>query len=475
MVFPHISMDMIPENELVGQYADEGMQKLLLAHHDLVDAGMEEALSPKFSDWAERTRRSLEEVFPHREEQRSYENALHDYSSGRAVRETLISDIANCKGLERYQKETWLAEIPAATPERLREIQEEFLSAWGEILDRKSADWYLSALMRRRNEFLLTMEAWLRFVEAARKASSAMSAGNGIFWDLSESDFTDNDTSELLSWAEEFKRDTNLRNLCAILGRAVCSARSQREVQVSSVSVEKVVDRSLEEELAGVETGDRIEDLLASEKGLLIDPELEILFDIKYAEKRLMCFDKQGYSEVLHDDEKHTVSSDEEAMGPIILCIDTSGSMQGSPEHIAKAVALYIGFAASEQNRRCYLINFSKDIRTCDLAPPGGTRTLLDFIRYSFHGGTDIVPALREAVWRITDSEYSKADVLLVSDFVMPPDALNPVRSDMESARKRGCRFHSLTIGSFPFGPELKKEFDRCWTYNPAVGKVVSD
>ncbi len=464
---------MTPDDGIIGRYAGEGMEQLLLAHPDLVDDGMEDALSPKFSEWEERTRRSMEETFPFREEQRGYENAMHDYSSGRADRETLMSDISNCSGLERYRKEAWLLEIPDAAPERLREIQEEFLAAWGELLDRKSADWYLSALMRRRNEFLLSMEAWLRFIEAARRATRAMGSETGIFWDLSESDFTDSDTSSLLSWAEEFRRDTNLRSLCAMLGRAVCSSRSQREVRVSTTSVERVTDSSLDDELAGVETGDRIEDLLASEKGLLTDPDLELLFDLKYAEKRLMCFDKQGYSEVIHDDDSHTVSSERETMGPIILCIDTSGSMNGTPEHVAKAVALYIAFAARGQNRRCYLINFSTDIRTCDLVPPGGTRTLLDFIRHSFHGGTDIVPALREAVYRITYSEYERADVLLVSDFVMPPDAINPVRSDMDSARRRGCRFHSLTIGSFPFGPDLKKEFDRSWTYNPALGRVT--
>ncbi len=445
----------------------------MLAHPDLADQGLEEALEPRFAEWAEKTRRELDNVFPFLEEQRSYENAMHDYLSDNVQPGTLMSDIGMCGGLERYQREQWTAEIPSATSERLREIQEEFLSAWGAILERKSADWYLSSLETRRTEFILTMETWLRFIEAARRATVSMGSGTGIFWDLSESDFTDSDTSSLLSWAEEFRRDSNLRSLCAMLGRSVCSARSQRETQVASVTHERVVDRTLQEELAGVETGNRIEDLLATEKGLLNNPDLEVLFDLKYAEQRLMCFDKQGYSEVIREDEKRTVSSDEEAMGPIILCIDTSGSMEGTPERIAKAVALYIGFAASEQDRRCYLINFSRDYRTCDLAPPLGTRALLDFIKYSFHGGTDIVPALREAVRKISDSEYSRADVLTVSDFVMPPDALRPLKSDIASARSRGCRFHSLTIGRFPFGPELRKEFDRCWTYDPAGGRFL--
>ncbi len=464
---------MTPDEGLVGEFSRKGREQLLLAHPDLAESGMEEAMAPRFEDWEERTREELDRVFPFREEQRAYENAMHDYLSDSVSPDTLLSDIELCDGLERFQRESWRAEVPSASRGRLREIQEEFLAAWGQILERKTSDWYLSSLETRRTEFILTMETWLRFIEAARRASSAMGSVKGIFWDLSEADFTDSDSSTLLSWAEDFRRDASLRALCAMLGRSVCSARSQREVQASAVVRERTVDRTVEEEFAGVETGNRIEDLLASEKGLLNDPDLEVLFDIKYAERRLMCFDKRGYSEVVHEDEKRTVSSDEEAMGPIILCIDTSGSMEGTPEHVAKAVALYIGFAASGQNRRCYLVNFSRDYRTVDLAPPGGTRALLDFIRYSFHGGTDIVPAMREAVWKVTDAEYSRADVLMVSDFVLPPDALRPVRSDMESARARGCRFHSLTIGRFPFGPDLRKEFDRCWTYDPAAGRVL--
>ena len=458
----------------IAEAARSGREQLLQTHMNLTDAGLDGVLRERFDKWEKETERELENIFPLREEQRAYENAMHDVLSDSVDPDSLSSDIRGCQILDGYLKDQWLTEIPGASQERLREIQEEFLGIWRESLARRTADWYLSAIESRRAQLIISLEQWLRMIEMIIKTSRNAGLDTGILWDLSESEFTETDTDTLLTWAEEFRNDPALRRLCEMLGRSVSASRNDSPEKVVVTSSTKHRDTTVSEELSGVETGNRIEDLLPSEKGLLNDPDLEILFDLKYAEDRLMCFDKQGYSEVTQDSEDIvTVTSDEAYMGPIILCIDTSGSMNGSPERIAKAIALYLSLMASSQKRRCYLINFSTDIRTYDIVPPAGTRPLLTFLRHSFHGGTDIVPALREAVRKIGDEEYSRADVLVVSDFVMPPDALRPMTGDMHLARNRGCRFHSLTIGSFPFGPETAEWFDGCWTYSPVDGRVV--
>jgi uncharacterized protein with von Willebrand factor type A (vWA) domain len=46
-------------------------------------------------------------------------------------------------------------------------------------------------------------------------------------------------------------------------------------------------------------------------------------------------------------------------MGPIILCLDTSGSMRGAREVVAKALALECMRGAHRQQRSCYLYAFS--------------------------------------------------------------------------------------------------------------------
>ncbi len=46
-------------------------------------------------------------------------------------------------------------------------------------------------------------------------------------------------------------------------------------------------------------------------------------------------------------------------LGPIILCLDTSGSMRGARETVAKALALECLRGANRQRRPCYLYAFS--------------------------------------------------------------------------------------------------------------------
>ena len=45
--------------------------------------------------------------------------------------------------------------------------------------------------------------------------------------------------------------------------------------------------------------------------------------------------------------------------GPILLCVDTSGSMRGAREIVAKALALECMRAAREQERGCYVFAFA--------------------------------------------------------------------------------------------------------------------
>lgn len=45
--------------------------------------------------------------------------------------------------------------------------------------------------------------------------------------------------------------------------------------------------------------------------------------------------------------------------GPILLCVDTSGSMRGARETVAKALALECMRAAKEQERDCFVFAFA--------------------------------------------------------------------------------------------------------------------
>ena len=104
------------------------------------------------------------------------------------------------------------------------------------------------------------------------------------------------------------------------------------------------------------------------------------------------------------------------------MCVDTSGSMHGAPERIAKIVTFALSKMAIEEKRACYLVSFSTGIETLDISSFNSSNALSQlvvFLRKSFHGGTDANPALVHAVEMLQENEWKNADILMISDFIM--------------------------------------------------------
>ena len=51
-------------------------------------------------------------------------------------------------------------------------------------------------------------------------------------------------------------------------------------------------------------------------------------------------------------------TGEKQEKGPVIICIDTSGSMNGEPEDIAKSLSLFILLECIKEKRSCYIISF---------------------------------------------------------------------------------------------------------------------
>lgn len=75
------------------------------------------------------------------------------------------------------------------------------------------------------------------------------------------------------------------------------------------------------------------------------------------------------------------------------------------------------------------MISFSTNIKTLELTSLEKSLVdLINFLTHSFHGGADASPAFREAIKKIQTEEFSKADVLIISDFIM-----NRIKRDLEN------------------------------------------
>ena len=148
-------------------------------------------------------------------------------------------------------------------------------------------------------------------------------------------------------------------------------------------------------------------------------------------------------------------------MGPIILAIDTSGSMSGKPIEICKALLTRIIYLARKQKRKCFLITFSVRARYLEISRPGQYSKVEDFFSDRFTGGTDGEEMLSAALKALGKEAFSMADVLIISDFLFPlPKPETSVKIRNEQAR--GTRFYGLCIGKH-IGP-YSKVLDKFWT-----------
>ena len=292
----------------------------------------------------------------------------------------------------------------------------------------------------------------------------------GRLWDLSKGHLSRMNFEHLQRYAHLLERDKSIQELAEILGRMQQAQRKieQEQIQESYIVHRWQIDTASKSDLVGVRESDDINALLPTEVALLADPSLELSFYKKYAEKKLQTFEYQ--SRVLKaEEERRQVSmrkTAEEPKGPFIICIDTSGSMHGVPETIAKALCIAILKVALRDERRCFLISFSTQIDTIELSNTTASLTrLLDFLGMSFYGGTDASPALATALAQLEKEDYSRADVVMVSDFVIPQFP-EEIAWGIAKAKERGTKFHSLVVGQGYNQVDLNA-FDSNWFYDP--------
>lgn len=112
--------------------------------------------------------------------------------------------------------------------------------------------------------------------------------------------------------------------------------------------------------------------------------------------------------------------------GPMVICVDGSGSMQGSKELWAKAVALTLMEIARRERRRCLGLIFSAGHRLFEVellaAGRRGRRLTVrteDVLRFAEHfpgGGTSFEEPLSRAVEAVTEGRYRRGDIVFVTD-----------------------------------------------------------
>ena len=366
----------------------------------------------------------------------------------------------------------------------LKEIHEDqvicrklLLQQWRKLLDEQIAKWEIEAIQRLRQKLLNRLEEWLKNLQLLAEALDDLSIEPGLLFDLSKGNLSLSNIEQLKKWAEYISKDKGVKELCDMLGRLRHAEKTRRQELVKNTLtvIEYVPDINSKEEIVGVYLGKDIEHAIPQEIALLSDDETATLFDMKFVEGRLMCFEMEGTQKNSHEIEEECVIEveEEEKLGPMIICVDTSSSMQGSPETLAKAVTLFIATRAVSQKRDCLLINFSTSIETLDLSGKIGIVKAIEFLQRSFYGGTDSSPAFESALEMMSKKKYKQSDLLIISDFIM--DSLSEsLYEKISTAQKNKNHFYSLSIGNLFLSKKLQGVFDNQWVYNPSTSNISS-
>ena len=234
-----------------------------------------------------------------------------------------------------------------------------------------------------------------------------------------------------------------LKEIAEIIGREREISTSEEIQVMCKFQPAFVSEHATNNESEIISLGDRVSHLTSIEYSILADFDLEQLFYYKYATKNLLLYSNMRQTASAQSGKNITKRLQ---AGPIIVCLDTSGSMSGNPEKIAKCMLIQLLDVAKHKNRRLYLITFAVRAQTIDLSNPNNWRTLNHFLNNRFTGGTSPEAMLNEALATLHQKDYSLADVLIISDFIFQQPSATTIES-INKTHKNGARFYGLIIG----------------------------
>ncbi|AKU91846.1 hypothetical protein [Vulgatibacter incomptus] len=256
--------------------------------------------------------------------------------------------------------------------------------------------------------------------------------------------------AERLALAERLRESEKLRRLAAIAGAFRFEALAARKRRI----------RRAPTETFRVGRGGELSRLLPSELVSLIgEGPRRLDFLRRLAERDLAEYELQG--------------SDRGGRGPLVVCVDGSGSMRGPRELWSKGISLALLEIARRQNRRAEAIVFSgSDVPLARFellrskGPGRGGRReaelaqVMDFATHFPGGGTDFEGPLRAALCLLQDVRLSRGDIVFLTDGGAPLSSPF-VRELQEEKRRLGFSIYGVLIDDPVSRPASGGELER--------------
>lgn len=171
-----------------------------------------------------------------------------------------------------------------------------------------------------------------------------------------------------------------------------------------AIAEQKKKEKNAAVEIRSVKMGDKIEDALPSDKLNLCNDTTKKDFYRRMTQGQLIAYDK--------------TSQKQKNKGPIIVCIDQSGSMSGDKEMWAKALAVGILEVAQLQKREFACIPYDSNVRRTTIIHKDeiDPQKIINIAEEQASGGTNFEKPLKKASELIKDSNFKEADIVFISD-----------------------------------------------------------
>jgi uncharacterized protein with von Willebrand factor type A (vWA) domain len=236
-----------------------------------------------------------------------------------------------------------------------------------------------------------------------------------------------NSVEEKLAVAKMLQDNPKLKEIAELAGRF---RREARKIQSNK-------KQPGPDEISDIEIGNDIGRLLPSEVMKLGNQITKLLFYKGYAEKTLLQYKLE--------------SKEKKVKGPIVICIDTSGSMLESGKDVfSKALAFALLQIGIDSKRDVEIMHFDTDYRRIDNFTKGKVNPaqLIETCAFfSRGGGTDFYKPLKKALRDIKkDKIYNDADVIFITDGIcdLTTEQIKSINVDKKDI---GASIFSICLG----------------------------
>ncbi|MFP5467256.1 MAG: VWA domain-containing protein [Gammaproteobacteria bacterium] len=349
-------------------------------------------------------------------------------------------------------------------PALVHQLMQSLLWHLDSLIDRPGEQSRAQALVASadsfRDNWMLQRQGW----EDALALLQSLGDGARLHWDELQGRLNSREWSEARRIGGLLEQMPALTNFIDAVGRrqSRVHAPPAQQPQAHPDDAPQAHPRSCEDDdrqpepasVDGVRTSRVIERMTGAESLALTHPVLRRLWRARFAEARLLTYDDR--SPVPRQRPRPSAvgtaarqSTEASGHGPMLVCLDTSGSMRGAPENVAKACVLQALRSAHAGQRGCRLLAFGGpgELLERELgSDSAGLDALLDVMGQSFDGGTDVQTPIERAITTLSEAGWHDADLLVISDgeFGLTPATLEQLR---RAKADLGLRVHGILIG----------------------------